>query len=69
MKNNLLPKEESEIVEFKKSTSSIKEGLMSLAAMLNKYHQGTVYFGIDNNGGIIGQIISDGTLKSVVKNN
>lgn len=46
---------ESEKMEFKKSTSEIIEGVISLAAMLNKHNEGTVYFGVKNNGDVIGQ--------------
>lgn len=46
---------ESEKLEFKKSTGELEEGVISLAAMLNKHGEGTVYFGIKNNGEIIGQ--------------
>lgn len=36
---------ESEILEFKKSTSELDKGIISLAAMLNKHGEGTLYFG------------------------
>ncbi len=45
---------ENEKVEFKKSTSELIEGVISLAAMLNKHGEGTVYFGVKNNGDVIG---------------
>lgn len=46
---------ENETLEFKKSTSELTEGVISLAAMLNKHGEGTVYFGVKNNGDVIGQ--------------
>ena len=45
---------ESETVEFKESLSQLKEGLISLTAMLNKSGQGTVYFGVNDDGEHIG---------------
>ncbi len=57
---------ESEKMEFKKSTSEIIEGVISLAAMLNKHNEGTVYFGVKNNGDVIGQKdLNENTLRDV----
>ena len=46
---------ESETLEFKKSTSELNAGIISLASMLNKHGEGTLYFGVKNNGDVIGQ--------------
>ena len=57
---------ESETIEFKKSTSEINDGVVSLSAMLNKHGEGTVYFGIKNNGDIIGQKdLNENTLRDI----
>ena len=57
---------ESEKVEFKKSTSEVIEGVISLAAMLNKHGEGTVYFGVKNNGDVIGQKdLNENTLRDI----
>lgn len=57
---------ESEKMEFKKSTSELMEGIISLSAMLNKHGEGTVYFGIKNNGDVIGQIdLNENTMRDV----
>lgn len=56
---------ETEIVEFKKSTGKLKEGVISLTSMLNKHSTATVYFGVKNNGDIIGQEIGDRTLRDI----
>lgn len=57
---------ESEIVEFKKSTSELKEEITSLIAMLNKHNEGTLYFGINNNGDVVGQKdITENTLRNI----
>ena len=41
---------ESEEIELKKSLSQLKEGIISLSAMLNKNNHGDVYFGINDDG-------------------
>ena len=57
---------ESEKIEFKKSTSEIIEGVISLSAMLNKHGEGTVYFGVKNNGDVIGQKdLNESTMRDV----
>ena len=58
---------ESETVELKSSTSELKEAIVSLSAMLNKHSKGTVYFGINDNGNILGQQIGKSTLKDISK--
>ncbi|UVO24785.1 RNA-binding domain-containing protein [Mycoplasma capricolum] len=57
---------ESEKIEFKKSTAELKEAVISLCAMLNKSNGGTVYFGIKNDGTIIGQQIGKTTTADIV---
>ena len=56
---------ETEMIEFKKSTSELKEGCVSIAAMLNKHGVGTLYFGVKNNGDAVGQDVSEETLRDV----
>ena len=57
---------ESEKLEFKKSTSELTEGIISLSAMLNKHNEGTVYFGVKNNGDIVGQKdLNENTLRDI----
>lgn len=56
---------ETELVEFKKTTGELKEGIVSLASMLNKNGKGTLYFGVRNDGEIIGQQIGDRTLREI----
>ena len=57
--------EENEQVEFKKSTGELKEGVISIASILNKHDCGDLYFGVKNNGDVIGQEISDTTTRDV----
>lgn len=57
---------ESEILEFKKSTSELDKGVISLSAMLNKHGSGTLYFGVKNDGTVIGQNdANENTLRDV----
>ena len=56
---------ETEKIEFKKSTSELKEGIISICAILNKKNSGKLYFGIKDNGEIIGQEIGKDTLRDI----
>ncbi len=56
---------ETELIEFKKSTGELKEGIISLASMLNKNGKAVLYFGIRNDGEVIGQQIGDRTMREV----
>ena len=57
--------EETEQTEFKKSTGELKEGVISIASILNKHGQGELYFGVKNNGDVIGQEVSESTARDV----
>ena len=57
--------EENEQIEFKKSTAELKAGVISIASILNKHENGDLYFGIKNNGDVVGQEISDTTIREV----
>lgn len=57
--------DETEQVEFKKSTGEMKEAVISIAAILNKHGRGDLYFGVKNNGDVIGQEITDKTTREV----
>ena len=56
---------ESETVEFKKTTSEIKEGVISLASMLNKNGACRLYFGVKNDGEIVGVEIGKNTTSDI----
>ena len=58
---------ESETIELKKSTSELKEAIISIGAMLNKHSKATVYFGIDDTGTVFGQQIGKSTLRDISK--
>ncbi|MCD7764271.1 MAG: putative DNA binding domain-containing protein [Lachnospiraceae bacterium] len=57
--------EETEQIEFKKSTGELKEAVISMAAILNKHQNGKLYFGVKNDGTVIGQEINDTTLRTI----
>lgn len=59
----IVEKDESETAEFKKSTAQIEKALKAICGFLN-HKGGTVFFGIDGKE-IIGQDISDSTIKSL----
>lgn len=54
---------ENEFTEFKATTAELKEGVKSLSSMLNKRHKGFLYFGVKNNGDVVGQQIGTRTLR------
>ncbi|MBI4980944.1 putative DNA binding domain-containing protein [Candidatus Woesearchaeota archaeon] len=57
--------QESETLELKTSTSELKEAIISISAILNKHQKGELYFGISNQGRVIGQQITENTLSGV----
>lgn len=62
-----MKKRETETLEFKKSTSELKEGVISLGSMLNKHNYGLLYFGIKNDGKVVGQMIGTSTTSDISK--
>lgn len=56
---------ETETLEFKKSTGELKEGIISIGAILNKHQKGELYFGVRPDGTPIGQEISEKTLRDI----
>jgi predicted HTH transcriptional regulator len=56
---------ETETIEFKKTTGELREGIISLSSMLNKNAYGTLYFGVKDNGEVVGQQIGDRTLREI----
>ncbi len=57
--------EETEICEFKKTTGERKAAMESICAILNKHSRGTLYFGVNDNGYVEGQMVSDSTKKDI----
>ncbi len=58
---------ESETLELKKSTSELKERIISIAAILNKHQTGELYFGINRDGEVIGQTVTENTIREISK--
>lgn len=56
---------ETEQIEYKKSIGEMKEAMLSIAAILNKHQSGELYFGVRNDGTVIGQEVNDETLRKV----
>ena len=56
---------ESETLEFKKTTGELKEVVISVASILNKSGKGELYFGVRNDGAVLGQQIGEATLRDV----
>ncbi len=58
---------ESETIELKTSTSEMKEAIISIVAILNKHQKGELYFGVKNNGTVVGQMITENTIRDISK--
>ena len=43
---------ENEVIEFKKTTGELKEGIISIVSILNKHQGGKLYFGIKDSKAI-----------------
>ena len=56
---------ENEIVEFKETSGEINDAVIDIVAMLNKHGRGTLYFGVKNNGNVIGFQIGDSTERDI----
>ena len=56
---------ENEKLEFKKSTAELREGVISMSAILNKHGGGELYFGVMNDGTPIGQMVGANTLRDI----
>ena len=59
-------KKETEFLELRKSLSQLKEGVISLSAMLNKHQKGELYFGINDEGKVCGQTIGKKTKADII---
>ena len=56
---------ENENQEFKLGFGQLDKGLKSLTAMLNRGSKGTVYFGVDDDGNVVGMQVGKGTLLKI----
>lgn len=56
---------ENETLEFKKSTSELQSGIISIVSILNKHGRGELYFGVRNDGVAVGQEVSEKSLRDI----
>ena len=56
---------ETETLEFKRSTGELKEAVHSICAILNKHQCGELYFGVKTDGTVIGQVVTEESLREV----
>ena len=56
---------ETETLEFKKTTGEMKEAMVSISSILNKHGIGTLYFGVKPSGEVVGQNVSESSLRDV----
>jgi ATP-dependent DNA helicase RecG len=61
---SLIAKGESETLEFKKSTASLREAIETICSFAN-HRGGQLLFGVEDNCNIIGQQVADDTLKNI----
>ena len=56
---------ETESVELKKSLAELKDGLNSIAAILNKHGAGELWFGVKSDGVAVGLHVTEKTLRDI----
>ena len=56
---------ETETLELKKSTSELKEAVISIASILNKHQEGELYFGVRKDGKVLGQTVTEKTIRDI----
>ncbi|MCQ2796133.1 MAG: putative DNA binding domain-containing protein [Bacilli bacterium] len=56
---------ETEFIEFKESLSQLSRALESIAAMINKHGKAVVYFGVKDDGSVVGVSLGNKTLKDI----
>ena len=56
---------ENESTEFKEGLGQLDKGLKSLTAMLNKHGKGKVYFGVDDDGNVVGLTLGKETVTKI----
>ena len=58
-------KRENENIEFKKSSGEANDAMKSVCGMLNKFGEGTIFFGVKNDGTPIKNEITDSSLRDI----
>lgn len=57
---------ESETLEFKRTTGTLREAAQALCAMIN-HRGGCVLFGVESDGRVVGQQVSDRTIEEIAR--
>ena len=58
-------RKESELLEFKETTNELDDAICDMSAILNKHGRGVLYFGVKNNGDVIGFNIGQDTKRDI----
>jgi ATP-dependent DNA helicase RecG len=56
---------ENEQLEFKKTIAELNEACISIGAILNKHKKGLLYFGVANDGTVLGHQIGKETIRDI----
>jgi Predicted transcriptional regulator containing an HTH domain and an uncharacterized domain shared with the mammalian protein Schlafen len=56
---------ENETTEYKKTLGQLKEGIISIAAILNKHGEGELWFGIRDDGAPVGVNVGEKTVRDI----
>ncbi len=56
---------ENETIEFKKTLGQLKEGLISIASILNKHGEGELWFGVRDDGVAVGINVGEKTIRDI----
>lgn len=56
---------ETEQIAFQASTGALREGVVSIASILNRHGSGDLYFGVANSGDVVGLDISGNTMREI----
>ncbi|GHV55110.1 hypothetical protein FACS1894206_09160 [Deltaproteobacteria bacterium] len=56
---------ENETIEYKKTLGQLKDGLISIVAILNKHREGELWFGIRDDGVAVGINIGEKTIRDI----
>ncbi len=56
---------ENEVTEFKEGIGQLDKGIKGLSAMLNRSNKGTVYFGVRDDGEVVGMDVGDSTFEKI----
>jgi ATP-dependent DNA helicase RecG len=56
---------ENERTEYKKTLGQLKDGIMSIAAILNKHQEGELWFGIRDDGVAVGINVGEKTVRDI----